>query len=269
VSCDDGDPCTIDTCENGECSHTQSCNQISVTVVLEYVAAPENPSEALERCIHFVPRVGVECGTPIDVPVQFTGDPATGEVVLTAPPDEWTSICAKDEQHTLFDTVDLVLQGSGYVALDELVLMGGDTNNNSWVEIMDVTLFLAQMGMDAVPGGCPWSSVLRDADFGNDGNVWTMDYTFLSGNWLEHTECPCDTASVLPPNTIAMRAATAVRTAELPVAIAQAADLNRDGTVDYRDVRLFERLHDLPSTLSDVMERTTPTPRSAPAEAAR
>jgi hypothetical protein len=242
---------------------------IYVTVVLEYVPASDDPNEALERCIHFVPRAGLECGAPLDVPVLFTGDPATGDVVLTVPPGTWTSICAKDEQHTLFDNVDLALDGDSYVAASPLVLIAGDTDNSNVVDMLDVTLFLAQFqyGLASVDGGCPWDENLRDADFNDDHTIGSDDFTYLSANWLESSLCLCETAGVWPPDTIATRPAIAVRTSALPVPIAQAADLNRDGVVDFRDVRLFERRHNLPSSLSDVIERTTP--RSAPMEAAR
>ena len=47
---------------------------------------------------------------------------------------------------------------------------------------------------------------------------------------------------------------TRVSVEDLQVEVADKVDLNKDGIVDYKDVRAFERRHGLPSDLSSLME---------------
>ena len=48
---------------------------------------------------------------------------------------DWTHLCAKDEQHTLYDTQALTDLGTEYVAAADFFLMAGDTDNDSDVDI--------------------------------------------------------------------------------------------------------------------------------------
>jgi hypothetical protein len=44
---------------------------------------------------------------------------------------------------------------------------------------------------------CPWNGT-RDADFNNDTVVNSLDYAFISDNWLTQTSCACTTAMLDP-----------------------------------------------------------------------
>ena len=47
---------------------------------------------------------------------------------------------------------------------------------------------------------------------------------------------------------------TAISVEDLPADLGKRADLNKDGVVDYKDVRAFEQRNGLPNDLSSLME---------------
>jgi hypothetical protein len=132
-----------------------------------------------------------------------------------------------------------------------LELRTGDTDNDGDVDINDVTLFLAQFGGPEPAGSCPWNPLQRGADFSNNGNVGTEDYTLLSPEWLTFTSCGC----LMPLHDPDGKSgpAMSISTSRLDRRVAEKADLNRDGIVDFRDVRIFEQANGLPDSLSTSM----------------
>jgi len=242
--------CTaIDGCGNVEtCTfrvNVKPTTLVCVDVQLELVSVPTT------RCIRFVLD---DCVSTVDIPIAFDGSGSfSGQIEV--PCGTYSSICAKDEQHTLWANADLQLNASGTKyelspSTPVLSLLPGDTDNDGDVDINDVTFLLVQFGGPEPAGGCPWNG-MRGADFNNDGNVGTADYTILTPQWLTMTDCdPCPmplTATKpfgndLPPMSIA--------TTQLDRRVAEKADLNRDGMVDFRDVRAFEIREGLPDTLS-------------------
>lgn len=229
-------------------------NQVHLSVELDQVFLPTS------RCIRFVAD---NCGAVAEVTLSFVdhdSNPLTPVRAVAPSPANpnpveipcgvWTKLCAKDEQHTLWDTTLLTDSGSYYAANTVLDLVGGDTDNQGDVDINDVTWLIFQFGQLHVPGGCPWNGA-RDADFSNNGAVGSEDYTFLTQNWLKFTTCACSLDSGGDSDLAAI--ATAVAVTDLPPAVGGAADLNADGVVDVSDVELFERMNGLPRALSDAM----------------
>lgn len=272
----------VDGCGNeGSCSFTVTVSGTSearVTIELDGVFTP------VTRCLHFVASPG-DCGAAIDVPVDFIDDDADPNTpvravdeIINLPCGNYTALCVKDEQHTLYETVALNITGTQYDAAAVAVLRGGDTNNDSKIDINDVTWLLFQFGNAANAGGCPWDGT-RDADFNNDTIVDALDYSFFSAVWLQFTTCACSTAPLsagaadpdrwgsagagdsLAGDPIEMGDVAPLRTIrveQLPPDVANASDLNHDGVVDWRDVAAFERANGLPNTLSRSMRGVTP-----------
>ena len=122
-----------------------------------------------------------------------------------------------------------------------------------------MTWLLLQYGQPAEAGGCPWDGT-RDADFSNNGTVWSEDYTFLVTYWHQYTTCACTTSPMLSDDSDRLYepldVQVVVRSAQLPVELASAVDLNADGLVDYHDVWLFEEREGLPHELSDAIQAT-------------
>ena len=212
-------------------------NLVDVTVELPGVTGPAT------RCVRFQLD---SCAAPIDLSLAFgAGFPASVTTTLEVPCGVYTELCAKDQQHTLWDSsaLQLSLDGTRYeLAAGPLSLAGGDTDDDGDVDIDDVTWFLAQFGGLAVPGGCPWSGA-RDADFDLNGAIGSEDYTFLSANWLSLSACPS-----CPLTAGGGGSSKVVRTA-----LDRRADLDRNGTIDHLDVALFEDSLGLPRELSTRM----------------
>jgi hypothetical protein len=210
-------------------------NLVDVEVDLVGVALP------VSRCVRFKLD---DCITLVDVPLAFlAGSPSKAIATIEVPCGAYASICAKDEQHTLWAESPLVLSvdGTRYEASAVLALDGGDTDNDGDVDIDDVTWFLGQFGALAAAGGCPWDGSTRDSDFSNNTAIGSEDYTFLAANWLAISGCAsCALTAGAPP------------AASTPVtnALTRRADLNRDGVVNHRDVALLEDSLGLPADLS-------------------
>jgi hypothetical protein len=218
---------------------------VTATNAVDVIVELDGSFDAL-RCIEFVPD---DCGASSSTALNFVdmgGGTAVAMATIEIPCGTWTTLCAKDEQHTLWGETTLTLVGSKYVADTPLVLLGGDTDDDGGVDINDVTLFLAQFGTSPASGGCPWDGVTKSADFNNSGTVEIGDYAPLVANWLTLTECGCSSS--------ALEGADA-RGRELPVrdGITAAADHDRNGVVDWRDVEVLERRHGLSGELSRKM----------------
>jgi cysteine-rich repeat protein len=257
-----------DSCGNtGSASFTVTVNAqnvVSATVVLQGV----NAGAGLTRCIHFVAKGGGMCAAPVDVPLTFTGNPATASATVNVPCGAYTSICAKDEQHTQWDTQSLSVMGTVYQANAPLFLKAGDTDNDGDVDINDVTLLIAQFGGPEPAGGCPWNPANRGADFSDNGNVGSEDYSLLSANWLTQSFCLCSQPSSSPPPQPALDEPgadvhTRLPVSALPAEVAVRADLNHDGVIDATDVELFERSRGLPHELSGKLRELEARPTGA------
>ena len=215
-------------------------------------------TNATTRCIHFVAD---NCTQVADVDLAFDATGAFSGLV-EIPCGTWSQLCAKDEQHTLWDTTSLTLSmdGTYYIASTQLDLSGGDTDNDGDVDINDVTWFMFQFGGLANSGGCPWDGT-RDADFSNNGAVQSEDYTFLTSNWLNQSDCAC----MIPfgfPGGGGMDAAGRERTTT-PVREPwqRTLDADKNGRLDHNDVRAFEDANGLPTKLSEALRKATPTRR--------
>lgn len=209
--------------------------EVNVTVQLQ-------GSGPATRCIRFVPN---SCGAAVSELVDFTGFPGTGAASIELPCGTWTTLCAKDQQHTQWASTTLTNMGTHYEANTLLVLKAGDTDNDGDVDINDVTLFLAQYGTLPPTGGCPWDGT-RSADFSNNGPVLGEDYSALTANWLTTSACFCTMPSEggegRPERWISVHDPISTK-----------ADLDHNGRVDVRDVEILEKRHGLSGELSKRM----------------
>ncbi len=263
------------------CSATDACGNtgtrtFTVTVEAENTVLVSvelvGVHEPVSRCIRFV---GGDCGNTVDQVLSFvdhdnddadrdgiadategTDDPQLSTPVRAVEAEieidcgGWPTLCAKDRQHTLYATSDLDGSGTEYVATELLSLVAGDNDNDSDVDIHDVTFLMFHFGELAAAGGCPWNGA-RDADFSNNGAVGAEDFSLVSDAYLMFNSCLCTSGLTAPPGRVLDRVATR----ELAPHVAARVDRNRDGVVDYQDVEAFEREHKLPDLLSRQMKR--------------
>lgn len=225
-------------------------NRMQATIVLAGVAGP------VTRCI----RLATDGCLSTNEVLSFTGFPATFVGEVDVPCGDWSSVTAKDAQHTLCADSPLVIDGTRWLATQPLVLESGDNDDDGDVDIHDVTWFLGQFGLLAADGGCPFDGVTRDADFSLDGAVGSEDYVFLTTNWLLSSDCGCNLPLASGPDLGDLDSARAARlrarlqAAELPPHLRKRLDRNGDGVFDWRDVRRIEAENGLPPTLSIRME---------------
>ncbi len=166
----------------------------------------------------------------------------------------WDSICAGEAVEFCGGTCSQFLA-------EDVLLISGDTDNDSDVDINDVTWFIFQFQgcpggpvedppcPQHQPGGCPWTGV-RDADFDCDGVAGGSDYIVLAKQWFEFSACGCKEPANSPPRAW-------MPLDDLTHVVAEAVNFHRDGVVDYRDVEIFELLHGLPGTLSEKIRRSS------------
>lgn len=258
-------------------------NVVNVVVQLADLMHGSNTPLSFQRNIRFVLNDGSNCTADIcEMAVDFTGvmgDTPTAMVSFTAPCGDWVSACAKDDHLTLYGTCMLDGTGPAFVGLTDIALKSGDTDNDGDVDINDVTYLLFKYGTAAaVPDACPFDGN-RSADFSINGVTSGEDYSIMQANWLLFTDCGCPMAlqSPLPSELAADDIGTGVvdagdlqvsrrdagnvvvrlRTSDVPKSVADVVDLNRDGLIDYHDVRLFEDRFGLPTTLSAKIRRST------------
>ncbi len=256
-----------DDCGNGAtCEFTVTVEPVQAALVAALQLQGVDASAApVTRCIKFIARDSASgtCAAPVHVEMTFHGPaPATATEIVEVACGAWDELCAKDEQHTLYDTQPLAVVGTQYETTAPLLLLAGDTDNDSDVDINDVTWLMYQWNLGAAaapPAGCPWDGT-RDADFDGNGYLQALDYLLLSSNWQAWAACDCSRAPAAAPPVRAE-----ADTAALPPQVIRRVDANRDGVIDHRDVRAFEQAHGLPHTLSAALQPAQAKPHEKPA----
>jgi hypothetical protein len=191
------------------------------------------------RCITFELW---DCGvggspTVVEEEITFVGGAVTGHV-MEVPCGDWTCITARDKLHTLRRTLaPPAVVGAHYVASFSNPLIGGNLNDDQWIDILDFGVFNWQYGF---PGGdTTCSSVYPHADIDGDGSVDSDDFSFIQINFLETHDPNCCGApapldGAMPVLSISVQDLIARGLGHLA-----AGDLNNDGWLDQADVIAF------------------------------
>ncbi|MFO0873082.1 MAG: hypothetical protein U0575_03810 [Phycisphaerales bacterium] len=251
------------------CTATDDCGNVSAPCGFLVTVTPENlvsvsitlptvdpfQCAVFNRCIHFQTNM---CAAVADVTLPFTPQACFGANYATfvgdilIPCGTWTSLCAKDRQHTKWDTATLLRTGTTYSA-SPITLLPGDDDNDGDVDINDVTWLVFQFGGPAKAPTCfPIFPADRDADFGNSGFVGIQDYSAMTPQFLTVSSCACALPELGEPEEF-VKDRTWLSIDEIDPAIAADVDLNGDGIFDHTDVRIFEMRNGLPTTLSSKM----------------
>jgi hypothetical protein len=244
-----------------QCSHTvtvSAFNELVVDVELSPNVDTGSGSypQTLTRCITFE-LWGCPASSPAETvseEIVFTkagaGAPmitAAGQVV-EVPCGSYSCITARDELHTLRRTDETFgIVGTQYVADfagdpagggDWLV--GGNLNDDRWIDILDFGVFAGQWSVSYGTGDTTCSMVFPHADISGDGSVGTGDFGFIQVNFLLGNEANCCGAPGLaPPGDGPVTEISVAELYALGLGHLAAADLNGDAMLDQADVQAF------------------------------
>ncbi|MHC5003367.1 MAG: hypothetical protein ACYTJ0_09605 [Planctomycetota bacterium] len=233
-----------------DCGNVATCDQV-VTVrqvneldVIVELQSGVDPGPFV-RCITFE----LACGDgAVVADVELTFIDGLGQGVVEVPCGAYTCITARDRLHTLSrtDGDDFGIASGRYVAEftgdgpDGDALLGGNLNDDPYIDILDFGVFASQFGSDLGGGGTDCEDDAPHADVSGDGLVTTGDYTFIQFNFLRFSETGCCAGA----ESHAAREGPIVRI-EVPelhrrgLGDLAVADLNRDGWLDPLDIAAF------------------------------
>lgn len=273
----------VDACGNvSECVFdVVVLNQSLAQVVVELAAVHE---PVLTRCVTFevwncadLSHVVVEQEVEFETVVPYEDNNAIGIATFHVPAGTYSCITARDSLHTLRRTDEAMgISGSVYVADfsgDPLGggdwLIGGDANDDGWVDIVDYGVLTWQWATiygDPASGDTACGTPYPHPDFSGNGGVEIRDFTYIQVNFLDGDEANCCGRGVaeagLPREMVAL-----CELEELGLAHLAVADLDGDGWLTAADLSAFMQ-GKRPSTSPERLSPVAPRP-SAEAEAGR
>jgi hypothetical protein len=228
-------------------------NDLIVDVELDGIVAP-----LFTRCITFE-LFETGCGSSViaEQEIEFLFGFASG-VTVEVPCGDYECITARDRLHTLKrtdDDGDFGLSGTVYVAdfssggTTNDSLIGGNLNDDPWVDIFDFGVFALQFSTNYGTGDTDCLTPSPHSDFNGNGVVWTEDFTFIEVNFGDGAEPDC----CLGPAPVSGRwrrptalshdgPVTRISVGELRrrgMGDLVVGDLNDDGWLDVRDMEAF------------------------------
>ncbi len=215
-------------------------NDLVVSVQLRDVSEP-----ALTRCITLELY---DCDGSIETleeEITFSSGLASS-VVLTVACGDYDCILVRDELHTLARRLDrgagLEIVGAAYVASftgTSNGLIGGNLNDNRWVDIIDFAYYVNRWGTNYGTGdtACPPSPI--HADISGNGLVDTPDFLFIQTYFLYGGDGDCCGLHALGGGDGPLSEIPVDELIELGLGHLAIADLNDDGMIDQLDAAAF------------------------------
>jgi hypothetical protein len=221
----------------------------TLVVTADLELSPNMMAGPIQRCITFDLW---DCDGPaaaqhvtVSRDVTFVSGQAAGIDVLV-PGGEWECITARDELHSLRSrapdlfTTDGFQYSASFMGNRDLGghwLLGGNLNNDDYIDILDfgvfVPLFLSQASPSTLCGTPP-----PEANVNGDSVVDLLDLLFISTNSLMASEPACCGGGVAsaggPVTSITLRELRNMGLGHMAVA-----DVNRDGVLDMSDMTAF------------------------------
>ena len=239
---------TITWTATDACSHTATHYQtVTIDPLNDLVIDVEllDVSEAaLQRCITFE-LYDCDSVQTIEQVVAFGGGLAYS-VPLTVACGDYDCILVRDELHTLARLLNrdagLDIVAGEYVADftgPAYGLIGGNLNDDAWVDIMDFVVYANRWGDSYGGGDTTCATVPYHADITGDGDVGSGDFTFIQTYFLATADDDC--CGLLRPGEYQGPRTTILvdELYELGLGHLAGADLNDDGLIDQFDIVAF------------------------------
>jgi hypothetical protein len=121
-------------------------------------------------------------------------------------------------------------------------LIGGNLNDDRWIDILDFGVFSAQWVANYGTGNTTCATLSPHADISGNGLVFTEDFTFIQVNFLKISEANCCGAPGFRDGEADNGPITSISVAQLRqmgLKHLAAGDLNNDGVLDQADVAAF------------------------------
>jgi hypothetical protein len=162
-----------------------------------------------------------------------------GDAFATAqiPIGSYNCATVDDDLHSLVSQTDVVIVGTNYSlsATGEFALVNGDLNDDNTINVIDWGIVVVRIGSAAaVNTDC--STTGFQPDFDGSGTVTDVDGQFVLSSFLANGDSFCGSAGLLAANISKISVADL---SKIMGESAAAADINRDGVVDLRDMRLW------------------------------
>jgi hypothetical protein len=162
----------------------------------------------------------------VSVPIQFTG--GNGAILDAQLPIRSAYSCAQiqDAGRTLAAVRALAIVGRKYVAQGGFSLIGGDSNADNKIDILDFGMLVTDLGFGKTP--------TSRSNFDRDNRVGNGDFSFVGINFLRIGErCSAGFDGEQPITRISVKELRRRGMGEIA-----AGDLNGDGWVDTTDVAI-------------------------------
>ena len=180
----------------------------------------DQESLGFDRLVRFKTGSSVQTRSVTFDPITRSGSVSDLEVPVA---ESYPCVSAKDPVHSLSDSSAATVAGVKYLADFNLTL--GDSNDDDLVDIVDFTYFVFDHGVAAGDGR---------SNFNADAFVNTEDFTYIALNFFKVGQsCGAFTAGQ-PRDRLTVKELRRMGLGHLA-----AADLNRDGVVDLRDIQNY------------------------------
>ncbi len=241
-----------DSCGNSNivpCVQTVTVNAVNELLLDVELGGGVMAAGPYTRCIT-VQLWNGSFSSEVSTDIEFNSGVMAAPVTVLVPcgSTAYTCITARDKKHTLRETItaggpSLPTSGTKYAVnfTGGSKLIGGNLNDDRFIDILDFGIFTTQ-DLTAPGADTACGYVGRHADVDGDGAVGSVDFGYITNNFLSVRDLNCNGASLMAPGGQGDGPVTRISVADLQqqgMADLIRADLNKDGWLDQADVSAY------------------------------